>query len=263
MPTDLLSLLSSTNLILFVIVFTRLSGLMTTAPLISTYPIPIQIKVWFMAMVALIMFPIVMAKTGFQVPTSIPILGLVLIKEFMIGYIVGFVTNVVFIGAEIAADLVSMQVGLTAAQAMNPMTGDSSPILTQAYTIIASMLFIGLNGYQWLFSAVFKTFQIIPPGYNLVVSGTFTHNVIYLTSQIFIIGLSIALPIFSVLLITDVLLGFMAKMMPKMNIFMVALPLKIYIGLVLFIMLIPLICSHIQMLLEKYLTSITSVFGGF
>jgi flagellar biosynthetic protein FliR len=262
MPTDLLSLLSPTNLILFVIVFTRLSGLMTTAPLISTYPIPMQVKIWFMAMVALIMFPIVMAQTGLQVPTSIPILGLVLIKEFMVGYIAGFVANVVFIGVEIAADLVSMQVGLTAAQAMNPMTGDNSPILTQAYTMIAAMLFIGLNGYQWLFSAIFKTFQVIPPGYDLTVSGTFTHNVIYLTSQIFIIGLNIALPVFSVLLITDVLLGFMAKMMPKMNIFMVALPLKIYIGLTLFIMLVPPLCSHIQMLLEKYLTSITAVLGG-
>lgn len=262
MPTDLLTLFSPTNLILFVIIFTRLSGLMASAPLLSTYPIPMQVKVWFMAMVAFIMFPMVSAKMGFQVPTSIPILMLVMIKEFMIGYIAGFVANVVFIGVEIAADLVSMQVGLTAAQAMNPMTGDTSPILAQGYTILASMLFIGLNGYQWVFSAIFKTFQLIPPGYNLVLSGTFVQNVIYLTSQIFIIGLSIALPIFSVLVITDVLLGFMAKMMPKMNIFMVALPIKIYIGLVLFIMLIPPMCSHIVTLLEKYLTSITAVLGG-
>lgn len=262
MPTDLFTLLSPTNLILFVIIFTRLSGLMTSAPLLSTYPIPIQVKVWFMAMVTLIMFPLISVKMGFQVPTSIPVLMLVLIKEFMIGYIAGFVANVVFIGVEIAADLVSMQVGLTAAQAMNPMTGDTSPILTQAYTIMAALIFIGLNGYQWIFSAVFKSFQVIPPGYNLAFSGNFTYNVIYLTSQIFIIGLSIALPIFSVLMITDVLLGFMAKMMPKMNIFMVALPMKIYIGLVLFIMLVPSMCSHIQVLLEKYLISIPAVLGG-
>lgn len=235
---------------------------MSTAPLISKYPIPMQVKVWFMAMVAFIMFPMVAAKMTFQIPTSIPILALIMIKEFMIGYIAGFVTNVVFIGVEIAADLVSMQIGLTAAQAMNPITGDTSPILAQGYTILASMLFIGLNGYQWIFSAIFKTFELIPPGYNLVLSGTFVQNVIYLTSQIFIVGLSIALPIFSVLVITDVLLGFMTKMMPKMNIFMVALPIKIYIGLVLFIMLISPMCSHIVTLLEKYLMGITSVLGG-
>lgn len=262
MPTDLISLLSSTNLVLFVIVFTRLSGLMTSAPLISTYPIPVQIKTWFMAIIAFIMFPMVLAKTGFQMPTNIPILFLILIKEFMIGYIAGFVANVVFMGVEISAELISMQMGLTAAQALNPLTGDTSSIISQAYTILASMIFIGINGYKWIFSAIYKTFQIIPPGYNLVISGTLAHNIVYLTSQIFIVGLSIALPIFSVLFITDVLLGFVAKMMPKMNIFMVALPMKIYLGLILFIMLISPMCSQLQTLLEKYLTSIIPVLGG-
>lgn len=262
MPIDLVSLLSAKNLVMFVIVFTRLSGLMTSAPLISTYPIPIQIKTWFMAAITFIMFPIVLAKSGFQMPPNIPILILILIKEFMIGYIAGFVANVVFIGVEISAELISMQMGLTASQALNPMTGATSSIVSQAYTIIASLIFIGINGYNWVFSAIYKTFQIIPPGYNLVVSGSLAYNVIYLTSQMFIIGLSIALPVFSVLFITDVLLGFVAKMMPKMNIFMVALPVKIYLGLVLFIILLSPLCSQLQILLEKYLASIIPVLGG-
>lgn len=262
MPTDLIALLSPQNLILFIVVFTRLSGLMTTAPLISTYPIPIQIKTWFMATVAFIMFPIVLAKVGFQMPTTIPELSIILLKEFMIGYITGFVANVVFIGVEISADLISMQMGLTAAQAMNPMTGDTSPILSQAYTILASMIFIGLNAYQWLFGAIYKTFQIIPPGYDITIGGQLTHNIIYLTCEIFTIGISIALPIFAVLIITDVLLGFVAKMMPKMNIFMVALPVKIYLGLILFIMLVEPMCSQVAVLIQKHLLSIISVLGG-
>lgn len=262
MPTNLLTLLSPQHIILFVVVFTRLSGLITTVPLLSTYPIPMQIKVWFMATIALIMFPIVMASSGFQIPTSIPELTIILLKEFMIGYITGFVANVVFIGVEIAADLVSMQMGLTAAQALNPMTGDTSPILSQGYTILASMVFIGMNAYQWIFTAIYKSFEIIPPGYGFTVTGTFAHNVTYLTCQMFVIGLEIALPIFSVLLISDVLLGFVSKMMPKMNIFMVALPFKIYLGLTLFIMLVSPMCTHIRILLEQYLSNIIPVFGG-
>lgn len=262
MPTELISLLSPTNIILFIVVFTRLSGLLISAPLLSTYPIPIQVKTWFMASIALIMFPLVLAKAGFAVPTSILELTVILLKEFMIGYITGFVANVVFIGVEIAADLVSMQMGLTAAQALNPMTGDTSPILSQAYTILASMVFITMNAYQWIFAAIYKSFEIMPPGYGFTVTGTFAHNVTYLTCQMFVIGLKIALPIFSVLLISDVLLGFVSKMMPKMNIFMVALPVKIYIGLILFIMLVSPTWSQIKILLEQYLPSIIPVFGG-
>ena len=262
MPTDLTALLSPTNLILFVVVFTRLSGMMMTAPLISTYPIPMQIKVWFMAAVAFILFPVVLAQHGFQIPTNIPALTLILIKEFIIGYIIGFIADIVFIGVEIAADLISMQMGLTAAQAMNPMTGDTSPILAQAYTILASFIFIGINGYSWIFSALYKTFQIIPPGYDINMSGTFTNNIITVSSQMFTIGMGIALPIFSVLVITDVLLGFVAKMMPKMNIFMVALPIKIYLGLLLFVMLLNPMFIEIKLILEKYLASIILILGG-
>jgi len=262
MPTDLLALLSPQNLIVFVIVLTRLTGMMSTSPLLDTYPIPVQIKVWFMAAVAFIMFPMVLAKITFVMPTNIPELSIILIKEFMIGYIAGFVANIVFVGVEIAAELVSMQMGLTAAQAMNPMTGDTSPILSQAYTILASLIFIGLNGYQWIFSAIYKSFQVMPPGYNIVVTGTFAHNVLYITSQIFVIGLSIALPIFSVLFLTDILLGFVAKMMPKMNIFMVAMPVKIYLGFLLFIMMMEPLCTYIKTLFEQYLKNILTVFGG-
>lgn len=262
MPTDLLTLLSPKNIILFIVIFTRLSGMMTSAPLLSTYPIPIQVKTWFMALIAFIMFPIVIVQTGFPAPTSIPELTVILLKEFIIGYITGFVANVVFIGVEIAADLVSMQMGLTAAQAMNPMTGDTSPILSQAYTILASMIFIGMNAYHWIFAAIFKTFQLIPPGYGFVINGQITHNFALITSQMFIVGLGIALPIFSVLMITDVLLGFVSKMMPKMNIFMVSMPIKIYLGLILFIMLASPMSSQIANLIEKYSKSIIPVLGG-
>lgn len=262
MPTDLLTILSPQNLILFVVIFTRLSGMIATAPLISTYPIPIQIKVWFMATVTFIMLPIVIAKTSMAMPTNIPELSVILLKEFMIGYITGFIANVVFIGVEISADLISMQMGLTASVALNPLTGETSPILSQAYMVMAAMVFMGLNGFQWLFTAIFKTFMLFPPGYGIFIDGTVTHNVIYLTCQMFTIGLAIALPIFAMLGITDVLLGFVSKMMPKMNIFMVSLPVKIYLGLILFIILTPAIVSQIHVLLERYLSGIITILGG-
>lgn len=262
MSFDLASLLSPRNIILFVVVFTRLSGLMTTIPLLSTYPFPFQVKTWFMASVAIIMLPVVMATSNFQIPTSMPILFIVLLKEFMIGYIIGFVSNIIFISVEIAAELLSMQMGLTAAQALNPATGDTSPILSHAYTLLTAMIFIGMNAYQWIFMALFKTFEILPPGYGFINSGTFTNNVIVLTSQIFVIGVGIALPIFSVMVIADILLGFVSKMMPKMNIFMVALPGKIYVGLILLTMLVPNMLTQIKMLLEQYLSGLATLWGG-
>lgn len=260
MPTDLLVLLSPKNLILFVVVFTRLGGLMTSAPVFATYPIPIQIKTWLIAIISFIVYPIVMAKSGFQMPTSMPGLTVILLKEFMIGYIIGFIANIVFVGVEMAAELLSIQMGISIAQALNPLTGDQSPVIGQAYTLLTTMVFIGLNAHQWLFSAVFQSFHAIPPGYGFVINGEIIHQILFMTGQMFTIAMGIALPIFAVLFITDVLLGFVSKMMPQMNIFMVAMPLKIYLGILLLIMFMQPIYSYIGVLVERFLTGIMAMF---
>src|SRR5574344_455078 len=260
MPTDLLIFLSPKNLILFICVFTRVGGLFTSAPLFSTYPIPAQVKTWLVALIAFIMFPIVLAKTNFLMPTSSPELTLILLKEFMIGYIIGFVANLVFMAVDVAANLTSLQMSLSVAQAVNPLSGENSVVMSQAYGYLAAMVFIVLNAHQWLFSAVFASFTKIPVSYSFLIDGQITQQIIYLTGQLFVLGLGIALPIFSVLLITDVLLGFVAKMMPQMNIFMVAMPLKIYIGLLLTIMFLQSIAEHLAILFEKFLKGLMVIF---
>jgi len=260
MSTDLLTLLSPKNIILFIVVFTRLGGMMTSAPIFATYPIPMQIKTWLIATISLIVFPIVLAKSGFQMPTSMPGLTVILLKEFMIGYIIGFIANIVFVGVEMAAEMLSIQMGISIAQALNPLTGDQSPVIGQAYTLLTAMVFIGLNAHQWLFSAIFQSFSSIPPGYGFLINGELIHQIIFVTGQMFSIALGLALPIFSVLLITDVLLGFVSKMMPQMNIFMVAMPLKIYLGLLLMVMFMQPMYAYIGVLVEKFLTGIMSIF---
>lgn len=260
MPTDLMFLLTPKNLILFVAIFTRMGGLLVAAPLFSTYPIPNQVKAWLVATITFVIYPFIVAKTGFQAPTSMPELVVILLKEFMIGYIIGFLAKIIFIAIEIAAEIVSIQMGLSMAQALNPVSGDNAPVIGQAYAFIASLLFLGMNAHQQLFTAVYKSFQTVPIGYDFIVNGFVVRQIIYLSGQIFSIGFSIALPIFAILLLTDFLLGFTAKMMPQMNIFMVALPLKVYLGLLLVLMLIRNTTEYMTVLIQKMMGLIGGIF---
>ena len=253
-------LFSINNIILFMAVFTRLSGLFTSAPLFSTYPIPAQVKIWLSAAIAFILFPIVQANTQFAVPTSVPALTLILFKEFLIGYAIGFCANILFVGIELGVNTFTVQMGLSADQALNPASGGNSPVITQAYTYLASMLFIGLGAHQWLFSALYNSFKSMPVGYIIGFSPSMVEQIVIITGQIFSIGLNIALPIFGILFITDVLLGFTSKMMPQMNIFMVSLPLKIYLGLILSLMFMRPMAEHLAVILEQFLTKIAAIF---
>ena len=140
--------------------------------------------------------------------------------------------------------------GLSADQALNPSSGGQSPVITQAYTFLATMLFIALGAHQWLFSAIYNSFKTMPVGYSFVLSPELVGHIITITGQMFSIGLSI----------TDVLLGFTSKMMPQMNIFMVSLPLKIYLGLLLSLIFMRPMAEYITVLIERFLEQIALIF---
>ena len=253
-------LFSTSNIILFMAIFTRMSGLFVSAPLFSTYPIPTQVKVWLAALIAFILFPIVQYNTGFTAPNSVPALTLILFKEFLIGYSIGFCANLLFIGIELGVNTFTIQMGLSADQALNPASGGRSPVLTQAFTFLATMLFVSLGAHQWLFSAIYNSFKSMPVGYTIAFTPGIVEQIVIATGQIFSIGLGIALPIFGILFITDVLLGFTSKMMPQMNIFMVSLPLKIYLGLLLSLIFMRPMAEYMTVIIEQFLTKISMIF---
>lgn len=253
-------LFSVSNILLFMAIITRLTGLFMSAPIFSTYPIPMQVKVWLAALIAFILFPIVQYNTTFVVPNSVPALTVILIKEFFIGFAIGYCANILFVGVELGVNMFAIQMGLSADQALNPTSGGQSPVITQAYTYLASMLFIALGAHQWLFSAIYNSFKTLPIGYTFVFSPELVGQIVSITGQMFNIGLGIALPIFGVLFITDVLLGFTSKMMPQMNIFMVSLPLKIYLGLLLSLLFMRPMAEYITVLIESFMQHISLIF---
>lgn len=262
MASDLLTLLSPNSIIIFIMIFTRLAGMIASAPLFSTYPIPTQAKIWLCATVAFIIYPVVLKGAGVQVPLNMVEMTLFLSKEFFIGFLIGFIAKFIFSAVQIAGQTLGLQMGITMGQILDPTSNDQSPIIGQIYVYIATIVFVSLNAHNWLFTSVYKSFTVIPPGLELVFSPALVKQVIVLFSHMFVISFQIILPIFCVLFVSEVLMGFMAKMMPQMNIFMVALPFKIGLGLVMIILFISPTITYLAYAIEKYMAGILKLFMG-
>lgn len=260
MQPNLLTLLSPANIIIFILVFTRISGMIFSMPLLSTYPIPQQIKIWLGALVAFILFPMVATNGGLTVPASMPELFLYMLREFSIGYIIGFCATFIFTAVQIGGEFVSIQIGVSMSQVLDPTTGENTQVISQLYSYITAMVFVGLNAHQWLFAAVYKSFQAFPLSSEWLFNGSLISQVLHMTASMFSIGISMTLPIFCVMFVSEVLMGFMSKMMPQMNIFMVAIPLKIYIGIMLILMFLSPTITYLVTVMQNYLKGILNIF---
>ncbi|MDD3593102.1 MAG: flagellar biosynthetic protein FliR [Candidatus Gastranaerophilales bacterium] len=263
MMTDLLLMLSPTNIVIFVLVMTRLSGMFVSAPFFSTLPIPTQTKAVLVLSIAFMMYPFVAAHTGVLTTglLDIPSLVILMLKEFVVGATIGFCAGLIFSGIQLAGQLLSIQMGLAISEILDPVTQQNVPILGQFYLFIASLTFIFINGHIWLFESIYKSYNVIPVNYNFIFSGQLVETIIYFVSQIFQIAFSIIMPIYAILIITATVLGFMSKAMPQMNVFMVALPLKIYIGIALMIAFAIPTSTYIASLMQTLLQNISTMFS--
>jgi flagellar biosynthetic protein FliR len=219
-----------------------------------------QLKIGLSALCAFIMYPYVLQHANFIAPRDLISLSILLFKELSIGLLIGFSASLLFTAVQIGGEILSIQMGLAIASALDPVTRQNVPIVGQFYTFIASIIFISLNGVQWLFSTIYDSYHSIPVGMDFSFSSDITQKLLYFSSQLFIIAFSIIIPIFSVLFITTILMGIIAKILPQMNIFMVAMPIQIYIGLALMLVLMPSTAIYISKLFKELLINMNGIF---
>lgn len=260
MEQDLSVFLSTKSIIVFLLVLTRVGSMLATAPLFSTFPIPMQIKVGLAALSAFIMYPFVLQTVEFSIPHNLIMLSYLIFKEVLIGSLIGFCASLLFTGVQIGGQILAIQMGLAIANALDPITKQQVPIVGQFYLFLASLIFISLNGHLWLFSSVYESYSSIPIGLNFEFTTKITEQIVYFSSQLFIIAFSIIMPIFQILFLTTLLMGFMAKIMPQMNIFMVAMPVKIYIGLSLMAMMLLPTMNYLTNLIGTMLQDLHGIF---
>ncbi len=260
MDHDLSNIFSVKGILIYLLVMTRISGLLVTAPLFSTYPIPVTVKAGLAAFCAFVMFPMIAQNTTFVIPHDLITMTMYLAKEFIVGALIGFCAGLIFVAIQVGGQMLSMQMGLTMAQSIDPVTHQNVPIVGQFYLYTASLVFLFVNGHLWLFSSLNDSYNFIPIGIDFSFAGLIVDKVLIYISYIFSLSFRIVVPIFGLLFISDISMAFMAKLMPKMNIFMVGIPLKIYVGLLFMSLFIIATADYLARVIPELLQRVTAIF---
>jgi len=133
MQPNLLNILSSNNIIIFMLILTRITGLFQSAPFFSSIQAPLMTKVWFAGTISFIMYPLIKTSKFFIMPHDMVEFAILLSIEFLIGYLIGFVANLIIEATRMTGNILSIQTGLSMAEALDPATGVSSNEISKIY----------------------------------------------------------------------------------------------------------------------------------
>ncbi|MGN7470218.1 flagellar biosynthetic protein FliR [Brevibacillus sp. SAFN-007a] len=227
-----------TYLPVFLLVFVRMSAFFVAAPFFSIRGVPAQFKVGLAFIVALISFQALPVQE--QIPLDLTFM-LYVIKEALVGVILGYICELMFVAVQVAGGLMDMQMGLAMANVIDPKTGAYIPVTGNFKNILAILYFFSINGHHMLLRGIMSSYQAIPVDRMWAAFGSESAmmTAVKVFQNMFLSAFLMAAPIVVALFLVDLSLGIIAKSVPQFNIFVVGLPIKLLASFLLLIVVMP------------------------
>jgi len=248
---------------LFFLVFFRTLGVIAIAPILGGSSVHGSVKIGLSILTAMLLFPVVPIDTV-VIPGSLIQLTICLLGELAIGIVIGFIARTALTAVEIGAQVVSMQMGLTMARVLDPLSGEQMSVIALFQNTLTVLIFVTINAHHWLLEALAESFQVVKPLAVVIPKGVGLMGVNILQG-LFIAAMKIAAPGIIILLMITVLMGVIARTVPQINILIVGFPLKIGVGLVVIGASMIYFTDEVVRLLEAMRADISaaiSLFGG-
>ena len=172
-----------------------------------------------------------------EVPSQLALL-LALAGELLVGLLLGWMAQFLFVGMRLAGQLVELKTGIGLAQLIDPQEGSQTTFFALLFDLLAVMVFLSVNGHHLLIRALVSSYSLFPlADANLILS--LGKGIMTSAGTIFTIALQVSAPIIVGLLLSDILLSIMARAIPQLNVFLVAPPVQLAFGLLLFLLSLP------------------------
>lgn len=218
------------NFEFFLLILVRISGFIFAAPFFSLANVPRRVKVGLSFFIAIVLFES-MEKAPLEYTGVIGYAGMV-IMELMIGVIMGFMMNCCVYILSFSGQIIDMEIGFSMVNVMNPMANMTTTVTGNLYTYFVMLLLLASDLYRYILKAMLDAFSFVPVGQAVFRISIYRVMVTFIKDY-FIIGFRIVLPVFAATLMVNVVLGVLAKVAPQMNMFVIGLQLKVFVGLIL------------------------------
>ena len=229
---DILNVIDPAEFRAYMLVLLRISIFLFMLPFFSSTVFPDRLKMGFALVVSLLLYPVVEVDIT-RFPMNAVSTGLLILAEAMIGITLGLCLRMFFASVQLAGQIVGFQMGYAMINVVDPQSGGNVSIMDQLGYWVCIIIFLLLNGHHIIFLAAIDSFKIVPVGFFMM-HEAIPVKVIEIGAQLFLLSVKIGAPVIVSLAFVSVAFGLIAKFSPQMNVMIVAFPLQIFTGLILF-----------------------------
>ncbi len=206
----------------------RTGAFIMAMPVFNSHSVPVRVRVIMAVTLCWIVAPTL---------ESVPVLDmlgfsaiLVAMREVLIGMAMGFIMQMAFAALIFAGQSIAYSMGLGFASMIDPQLGVQVPIISQAYLLFATLVFLAANGHLVLIEMISASFHTLP-----VVMESLAREdlwtIVRWSATVFIGGVLLSLPIVVTLLFVNIAFGIATRAAPQLNIFSVGFPVTLMLGL--------------------------------
>jgi flagellar biosynthesis protein FliR len=234
--------------------FLRALALFTTLPVLGTRTVPVRVRIALAAFIALAAQPSLppLSEDIATLPLDSPHMLLLIVQQLVIGMSLGFAVRIVFAAIEFAGEIIGLQMGLNFAGFFDPVSASTATATSRFFGTIIAWIFIVIGGHLIVTAALVQSFSAFPvaPEPFAFIREVQPHR---WGAEVFSIGVWIALPLVTVMLFVNLVLGAISRVAPQINVFAVGFPITLGMGLLGLVLTLPLLQAPFTLALERML----------
>lgn len=229
----------------------RMSGIVMFAPFLGDAAIPTGIKAALVVALTPLLYPVLAPHLLAASPDRWPfILGC----ELLVGIALGLAANLVFEAAQMAGQVLSVQMGYSLVNILDPQTQVETNVLSVFHQNFLLLIFLALNAHHWILRAIARSFDYLPPG-SMHLHGAFVSGLLAAAGSVLKIGIQIAAPVLAATIAADLFLGLLSKASPQLPLLMLGPAVKGLFG----VMLLSAVIRYWPELFSRLLTQSVSL----
>lgn len=244
------------------LMFLRVSGLLISSPVFGRKNVPSISKVGLCLLISMVFLTALPEPEVYPVFSGAGAYILIAVRELLFGVAMGFVATAMFDVVLTAGSLIDMQIGFSMVNIYDPQNNTQMPISGSLFNIALLVLFFGMDGHLRLIDIIYATFRVVPAGYTMMLA-----DIMWVAADVlsksFTLSVMMAMPMLAAGLLLEAALGVIIRTVPQMNMFVVGIPLKILIGLIVLMGTLTIFADFSRELTEEIFAYIESMFDYF